>query len=71
MQRARVKSVTLDVCKDCKGVWFETGAINALFGLAGQPMSMFERMVPATPQGEGFGIDEVADLISLALMFLP
>ncbi len=71
MMRARTRGITLDMCTDCKGVWFETGEICAMFDLASEPSSFLERIAPPTPEGQGFGINEVADLIGLALAFLP
>jgi hypothetical protein len=71
MQRVRDQSLTLDLCAACKGIWFETGEICVMFGLAGEPASLVARTIPQPPEGEGMSGMDVADIILMALSFLP
>lgn len=76
MKRVRRDSILLDICETCTGIWFETGELPALYGRTGGPPSLLARAAAASgadmpAPGEGTRGVDIADIVSVALMFLP
>jgi Zn-finger nucleic acid-binding protein len=71
MHRVKTGGVVLDICGSCEGIWFETGEINALYGLSNRPASLIATMFPQASECDGLEGIDVADIIALAITFLP
>lgn len=51
MERATQGDITLDICKPCGGVWFDTGEINAVYDVQPQP-SLAQRALASQGHGD-------------------
>jgi len=72
MERARHADLTLDVCKRCKGVWFDHHELAAIWTLE-RGRAVARRKEPAVAAGsDGAGATALAaDALADALLFMP
>ncbi|HEX7089524.1 MAG TPA: zf-TFIIB domain-containing protein [Longimicrobiales bacterium] len=73
MERTRHADLTLDVCKRCKGVWFDHHELASIWTLE-RGRAMGRRKEPAVAAGsDGAGASELAgaDALADALLFMP
>lgn len=69
MARRQEGGVTLDACAVCRGTWFDTGEIAAVYGLKPAPTAMTKAYGELEPVEEGGLIMSALSIV--ARLFLP
>ena len=70
MDKVQVRSVTLDICKNCKGTWYDAGELVQIapdleVSLKNPPGVLSDDS--AASAGKGAGVDGIATLAEIAL----
>ncbi len=71
MERFEKEGVTLDLCKECGGVWFDIGEISAVYHLSPAQSLTMAAVDEAHAMQEGMPPEWLRALAILSRLFLP